>query len=111
MPPSNFLLQWYVQKGIMQAGFTLVHSFQATSHSQNYLGMTDEYALLANQYIAVHFFHGFLLHMVFYAKFILISYFCLIIPWRIKHPHLDIKNVIKCLNIWFILRIQKLHVL
>ena len=30
-----------------------------------------------------------------------ISYFCLIISWRISHT--DIRNVIKNLNIWFIL--------
>ena len=28
-----------------------------------------------------------------------ISYSCLIISWRISHPHLDIRNVIQCLNI------------
>ena len=32
-----------------------------------------------------------------------INYSCFIISWRISHPHLDIRNVIKCLTIWFYL--------
>ena len=35
--------------------------------------MTAEYALRANQYIAVPFFYDFLAHMVSYAKFILMA--------------------------------------
>ena len=35
--------------------------------------MTAKYALWTNQYIAVHFFHGFLPYMVSYAKFILMA--------------------------------------
>ena len=39
-----------------------------------------------------------------------ISYFCLVISWKISCPHLDIRNAIKCLNIWFIFQVQKVHV-
>ena len=39
-----------------------------------------------------------------------ISYFCHIISWSISHSHLDIGNVIKYLNICFILKNQKLQV-
>ena len=42
-------------------------------HSQIHLRMTAEYAWWANQYIAVHFFHGFLPHMISYAKFIFVA--------------------------------------
>ena len=35
--------------------------------------MTVKHALLANQYIAVQFFHDFLPHMVSYPKFVLMA--------------------------------------
>ena len=35
--------------------------------------LAAEYALWATQYIAVHFFHGFLPHMVTYVKSVLIA--------------------------------------
>ena len=91
----------------------LTHQFPSRSiHCRIHPRMTAEYALRVNQYRAVHFFHGFLPHMISYAEFILIvvggdcrsvRYFCTIISWMISLPHLDIyRNAIKYLNVWFI---------
>ena len=52
----------------------LSHQFSSRFiHSRIHSRMAAEYALRANQYIAVNFFYSFLPHMVSYAKFILMA--------------------------------------
>ena len=82
-------------------------SFQAASYKGIHLRMTDEYALWENQYRAVHLSmfspqHSILCKIYLNGRWwrVQISHFCLIISWRISRWHLDIRNAIKCLNIW-----------
>ena len=50
----------------------LSHQFPSRfKHNRIHPRMTAKYALWANQYVAVHGFHGFLPHMISYETFLL----------------------------------------
>ena len=88
----------------------LVTSFQAASYTAGFTANDCQICLMNKSVYSGPFFqcfsptHGILckIYLNDGCWRVQISYFCLIISWRISRPHLDIGNVIKCLIICFV---------